>query len=988
MRFSRVSIIGTLAAAALTLLVILPILAADGEDVARNPAGDSLTVGVVKAGETDTGPTRLGPTLYVSNLAAADNEVGDVETPTYNTVMISVTLVTASAGRLPADIPNDPDTPDVDETLDGIDRAVRVTSDSGEPIWVDMDGARTSFTGTFTVIEPVSSGDAPAGQIEALHGDTVTITVLDLRSRLTVDGEAPTISSVTPRSGMLQASASTTVGFIVTDDDSGLHTDREDGESNVRDAGGADGDGQLAEPLSDSLGRAVYISVVWDGGMDDERRGDRNWIEEDADRSYSLSYGRAGLSSKTYKWHVEAYDRVGNYGRTDSSSSRGPQDHSLIVDDDPPVAANLFAGIGFDEEDGEEVKDASSILVVFLNDVSGGKSDALDPATISADKFDVIGNEVVDVIHPNMKEDIDDNDTKADDVIAGLGIDDDDDATTDADDDLAVDPDDANNIAGDGQDDPEITRGNAAYDDDECDTYSGFSEGQGREIDADDNPTACIDTRNRVYLVLAEPLGDDETPDVHIVGTIRDKAGNGAALTDDLEAEDRVSPTITVDVSGDVETDGRPLAQEEITVKIAAGERLQDDPDVWLVKFDENAEVTSVVEGRVSSDGTNAWKTDFEGAEDETSVAAIIIQGADRRDNGRTTAGWKKPDDDGPGMGDDLDLAKLEKAGLLVEFDAEIPFEETDVRLNPHSEDDLLKTESKYPFIEFRFREGAENTIVIDAVEADEDADPPVKAAEEMKFSSHTDSKKVETKFDGYSAVTLTDVTLDGVNLDDEVVKVSSAGYDLALANLSVGDHTLEFTATDTAGNAITEEVDFEVLPRSAYKVPLRPGWNLVSFPGDPRDTAIDSVLPADHPATEVLKYDAGIWIAAVREAGQPWEGELTDIDGQSAYWINTSSTKDLAAVLVQPGIGSASRPPAIPLIAGWNLIPVTDLDQGPATKTTHDGYFSSMLKEDFVRGYTYNAVTRKWERLDYEGVVKNGQGVWVYSRSNVVLVP
>ena len=75
-------------------------------------------------------------------------------------------------------------------------------------------------------------------------------------------------------------------------------------------------------------------------------------------------------------------------------------------------------------------------------------------------------------------------------------------------------------------------------------------------------------------------------------------------------------------------------------------------------------------------------------------------------------------------------------------------------------------------------------------------------------------------------------------------------------------------------------------------------------------DTAIDSVLPADHPAIEVLKYEAGLWVAAVREAGQPWEGELTDIDGQSAYWINTTSTKALEAVLIQPG-SRLSVPPA-----------------------------------------------------------------------------
>ena len=192
----------------------------------------------------------------------------------------------------------------------------------------------------------------------------------------------------------------------MTDNDSGLRTDREDAAEPLTVAEKTM-DGQLAEPLSGEFGVADDISVVWNEVTGDERRGDRNWIEEDAERSYSLSYGRAGLSSDTYEWYVEAYDRVGNYARTDSSSSRGAQDHKLTVDDDPPAAKNVFAGIGFDEEDGEEVKDASSILLVFLNDVEGGKSDALDPATISADKFDVIGNEVVDVIHPNMKRDID-----------------------------------------------------------------------------------------------------------------------------------------------------------------------------------------------------------------------------------------------------------------------------------------------------------------------------------------------------------------------------------------------------------------------------------------------------------------------------------------------------------------------------------------------------------------------------------------------------
>ena len=60
----------------------------------------------------------------------------------------------------------------------------------------------------------------------------------------------------------------------------------------------------------------------------------------------------------------------------------------------------------------------------------------------------------------------------------------------------------------------------------------------------------------------------------------------------------------------------------------------------------------------------------------------------------------------------------------------------------------------------------------------------------------------METKFDSYGRVELSDVTLDGGDVTTEVARVSSTGFDLALSDLSVGDHTLEFTATDTAGNS------------------------------------------------------------------------------------------------------------------------------------------------------------------------------------------
>jgi hypothetical protein len=514
------------------------------------------------------------------------------------------------------------------------------------------------------------------------------------------------------------------------------------------------------------------------------------------------------------------------------------------------------------------------------------------------------------------------------------------------------------------------------HSDDKCNSDKGFNE-QGKVSSVPADHAMCIDTRNRVYLVLATPLGDNEEPLVQSFGgRVQDVAGN-TNVTVEAKAKDRVAPTLDIDVSGDVTTDGRPLAQEDVTVQFESGELLIGIPTVWLVAFDQNGKISESEyeiqkENARVTPGTNEWTAEFDG-DDETRVAAIIIRAQDR-ENVTITDGW---DGDGvePMEDDQLDLVKLEKAGLLVEFDFSIPA--ADITINPHESGagNEFKTDSVNPFIELEFAEGTENTITVGT---DDDAET---------FNSRT-VKNVKTNFDNYRSVTLTALTVDGEDVLEQAARVESYLYDLALSNLTVGDHTLEYTAEDTAGNEVTKKQDFEVLPRKGYEVALRPGWNLVSFPGDPVDTAIDSVLPADHPATDVLAYDAGLWTSAARGEGNVWEGDLTDIDGQHAYWINSTKTDTLAAVLIEPGTGEASRPPAFPLIVGWNLIPVTDLDQGPAGERMHDDYFTSMLEDDFVRGYVFNAQSRRWERLGYMSEVSNGQGVWVYSRSNVVLVP
>ena len=411
---------GTLMAAALSLLILLPALAADGQDVVRTTANDSLTVAVFDSVQFNPAihdfaandpnylgvdsnnvhflnprDTKLGPTLYVSSDEAA-----------YDTVYVVVEKPVD-----PGEIDHDDD-PSTDE-IEGL--LVRLDSDGNSPKTLVL--RRTTdqgfvYHGKFQVVEPLSDGTAGAGQIEAFDGDVVTVTSGDNTARLAVDGMGPVYSDITPEHETLQTFSTSIIGFTVTDTDSGLRTDREAGTD-------LDGDDRLDEPLSkDNLGNSADIDVSWLARLGDarevdglERRGDRNWVELEQDHSYSVSFIHGILTSGIYEWRIQAYDRAGNRTWSDSEGAPGIQKHMLTVDALSPEVAAVYAGIGFDSD---EVQDSSSLLIVFENEGEEGeenepsyplgKVDSLDPSSIQAADFKVAGHEVAPVIHPNRKK--------------------------------------------------------------------------------------------------------------------------------------------------------------------------------------------------------------------------------------------------------------------------------------------------------------------------------------------------------------------------------------------------------------------------------------------------------------------------------------------------------------------------------------------------------------------------------------------------------
>ena len=931
---------GTLMAAALSLLILLPALAADGQDVVRTAANDSLTVAVFDSVQFNPAihdfaandpnylgvdsnnvhflnprDTKLGPTLYVSSDEAA-----------YDTVYVVVEKP-ADPGEIDHD--DDPSTDEIEGLL------VRLDSDGSSPKTLVL--RRTTdqgfvYHGKFQVVEPLSSGTAGAGQIEAFDGDVVTVTSGDNTARLTVDGKGPVYSDITPEHETLQTFSTSIIGFTVTDTDSGLRTDREAGTD-------LDGDDRLDEPLSkDNLGDSADIDVSWLARFGDAReidsldkRGDRNWVELERDHSYSVSFIHGVLTSGVYEWRIQAYDRVGNRAWSDSEGAPGIQKHTLTVDALSPKVAAVYAGIGFDSAEGNEVQDSSSLLIVFENEGEPGeenepshplgKVDPLDPSSIQAADFKVTGHEVARVIHPNRKKALDE--------------------------------------MGSSQDDP------AAYQDDVCESHTGLGQ------DPETNPSGCIDTRNRVYVVLTAPIADDGTPEIEVLGgAVLDRAGNGN-LSFLGAATDKIPPTLAVAAAGDVSTDGRPLGREAVTLSVASGERLAATPEAWLVSFDHESKISGVDAVGLGVAGTNAWDARIDG-DNDTKVAALIVHGEDLRDNVSATVGWTDDNGDGsPDVGDAIDLAKLDAAGLIIEFDNDI--DPAELVMTPRV-GSSLRTDSPNPFIQLTFDEGAENTITVAGSTHD----------------SYTDEDGEETDFDSYRTVTITALTVDGENAMSGLVRTDDAEFSLGLRGLALGEHTLAYTAVDEAGNEITvDDAAFVVVERIPYEVSLRRGFNLISLAKTPEDPSIGAVLPPGHPATAVLTYRAGEWTAAFRdEATGEWDGTLTEIVAGYGYWIETPNSTVLSTVIVESAQGAVV--PTFPVTSGWNLLGVVDIERGEAgvTKRPVSEYLASVA---WSFAYGFDNQTNSWEKLANApdgGDVVNGAGYWVWIEEPGLLIP
>ena len=456
------------------------------------------------------------------------------------------------------------------------------------------------------------------------------------------------------------------------------------------------------------------------------------------------------------------------------------------------------------------------------------------------------------------------------------------------------------------------------------------------------------ESRGYVFLTV-DAMDADSQPKVELVGEVTDVAGNKKGTGKDNEADDRIAPSLTVSVmEGD-----RAVTKDKVTLSITSNENISAPSVTYFMVNSVNDEQTLGSEKRA----TPVFKS-------ATEYAVTI----DAAEDGLYTVRVTAHDNSGGNMGSKGDSSApvdvdSDTSAILFERDTNISA--PDIDPDADGVQDEFSIDDPNAFIRIDFSgEGRE----YDAGEGGDDLDT-------------------------HGMVTIVSAMLGDEDITDSL-QANEAGnvFLFHASGLDLGDHDLEVVAMDEAGNKNSSafEATITITERKPYTLKLNPGWNLVSIPGEPMDSDINTVIPADHPATTVLTYDPSVpggWLTALRGADGSFTGTLTNISAGRAYWVQTPSFEGLKVDIPKQAVG-AQILPTIAIAQGWNLIPILDVDGDFMLSDAEDYNYFSGLSDGAVTGiYTFNTITNSWTGIA-EGDVEIGKGYWVYATKAGVIVP
>ena len=442
-----------------------------------------------------------------------------------------------------------------------------------------------------------------------------------------------------------------------------------------------------------------------------------------------------------------------------------------------------------------------------------------------------------------------------------------------------------------------------------------------------------------VFLTVADEIGPAAKPTVSIVGDgVKDQAGN-ALVNVNKASKDGIAPKLTISLS-------KTLAGKDdlVEITVTSDEALAADPQVKVMTIEKSGATTTQAITAIKSVGTLTFKATT-AKTNKTGLVNVSVAANDKATVANAaTAGVEGATD-----------AQTANA-VTYQSDVALPAATT----TPMDTD---KPITRDPFF-----------ITIDFVD------------EGAEYNDDTNK-----------TVTLTKLSLDGTSILGQESTQDNIKFLIAISGITSAEHTLVFNATDAAGNKLAADktVKFTVTNRAKIKINLQPGINLVSLPGDPTDTDINAVLANNPEITHVISYDPslpGLFLQAERGGDGLFAGTLLTIDSSRGYWMLTSLFKALEVTTAPLAAGAVGTlPPAIPIVADWNLVPVVDITgtKAAGATITADSYFKS-VEASISKIYTFDTVLNQWVFVDHAAGdnVVIGKAYWVYSTKAGVLVP
>ena len=841
--------------------------------------------------------------------------------------------------------------------------------------------------------------DGGVAALKVDEEDEVEVEYGNLRDTVDVENEAPEVSNFAPEHERAFDDADVDYTFTITDDQSGLPEPEDlpdtDGDENytpvvalISKSSGGMGQCSVAtaqpEGTEGVLSAAAHIHeddtlycpgdaqdgeyVASEGGYGFAPiRDDKDFDE--IDDGYDVETTIVLTENDTYYVTFIVCDNAGNCAYHDPDGNDDDEELAEItVDTLDPVFVEARTGLKWDSTDNEYDDDRSYIQVIF-NDLT-----QLNAATVEVDDFVVEGHTIKSVsVYENPDKD-------------------------------DVDWDDSGRYAKEG--------------------HRNL-----RHIDR------YRDLENVVFLELEDELLADETPDVTIVPNgVEDSAGNEQD-DGDHEANDWISPKFTVVsiVSTRETSQDEVLAgdDDEVTVVVTSDERLDQTRPTVTVTY------VNAPSGKVDTKGTASCKVDKDtnGTRDRGEIVLTdycqdssaakggtlnnsvekvsntewIVTITEPKDTGYYSfriQGIDRSPQENPGSegiaADDIVTDFFDSDGDVnvddaVFFEGDINLAKPNVRVSGAMvTDNEPDVEYRNPlFVEIDFTQNHMGTADCGS---DEDSD---------HLLANCMNENSEYAEDNFDDVVITMFELDGVDMTDSVKTTDDQTFLVTLENVALGDHTAKIQAMDVAGNTLEDilEIDFEVSDRDPFERRLNPGWNLVSLPGEPSDSAIGSVFGPGVEVRTVYTYDPvvpGGWMVAVRESlDSAWQGDLTEITGSRGYWVLSDAIQDWEVSIPRlaggaAGTGTPIQPPVIPLYAGWNLIPVTDISGNGSggDPVSADVYLQNLDDGlDLARVLGFDTIRNQWETvLDPDMQMNNtleiGSAYWIFVREAASLVP